>query len=468
MVTTLTQPGLLRSGPGGRPILGLAASWREEQGGRRWAFTLPRQGHWSDGRPITTRDVGFTLAVLQTPGFPNPTLAAPWTGVSMDATSFWSGVFVLPSPAPNFSKTAELPILPYFAYQDQPRRFLAQPRPTAGLPPSAGPFRVVSNSATKVVLTRNSEYRPRPRLSGFVLQLEPTVATVDAQLARGTVDGWLVSTPQELAGLPKGVIRHRTLTYSFVELLFNESSGPLARAGVREAIAASVSRDRLIGAGLQGMADPQYGPLPDSIGWARLARGALGSYPSPAQLLGSAGYRQTQPLGYLDSRGHPLKLRLSVPNLEPLPQVARALAEQLSSEGLPVTVQVESAAGFVSGRLAKGEFQLALVGFDNGPGANLATFFGTAGVSGQSLDFSQAPVDPILAHELDQLATANSSSGRAAAYLEVARRLRSDLPAVFLYTPAVVYVHTPAAHTPGLPAVGDPTQVFQDVLNWGT
>lgn len=467
-VTTLTQPGLLRSGPRGQPVLGLAASWKKEQGGRRWAFTLPRNGRWSDGQPITTRDVGFTLAVLQTSGFPNAALAAPWAGVSMEASSFWAGVFVLPSPAPDFSKTAELPILPSFAYQDRPARFLSQVRPTKGLPPASGPFHVLVNSATKVVLARNPEYQPRPRLSGFVLQLEPNVATVDAQLARGAVDGWLVATPQELAGLPKGVVKHRTLTYAFVELLFNEASGPLARPTVREAIAASVDRGQLIAAGLQGMAEPQYGPLPDSIRWARLASSSLGFYPSPAALLRGAGYRRSEPLGYRDSGGQPLTLKLSVPDVEPLPEVAKALADQLSAQGIPVTVQVTGANGFVSGRLAKEAFQMALVGFDNGPGADLGTFFGAGGASGPSLNFSQAPVDPILAHELDQLATATTSSSRATAYLEVAKRLHADLPSVFLYTPTVVYVHLPTVETPGLPTVGDPAQVFQDVVNWGT
>ncbi len=468
-VSALTAPGLMKVGPNGLPVRGLAASFREEDGGARWAFTLPRSGRWSDGAALTTRDVGFTLAVLQTPGFSNSALSAPWVGVSLEASSYWSGVFVLPGPAPSFAATAELPILPQAPYHDRPLLYLRQGgRPTGSFAPSAGPFRVIANTADQVVLKRNSRYLPVPHLSGFVIQLEPSSAAVHTLLARGLVDGWLAETSKELSGLPAGLVRQKILTYAFVELLFNESSAPLGEVAVRQAVAASLDRSRVIANVLPGLGRPQYGPLPESISWAKLGPGSLAPLESPSRLLEAAGFQREGPLGHFARGGKPLTLRLSVPDVEPLPQVAADLAAQLEAAGIPVTVAVYPLASFVAGHLAKGDYQMALVGFDNGPSPDLASLFGVGGDPGQSMDFSQAPADPILNHELDQLATANSPASRTAAYREVASRLQADMPAVFLYTPQVVYVHLPTAHTPGLSPVGDPDQLFQGVADWST
>ncbi len=468
-VGALVQPGLMRAGPQGNAVPALAASWKSSNGGSRYTFTLPRDGRWSDGQPITTRDVGFTLAVLQSPNFPQPAVAAPWRGISLYATSFWSGTFVLPAAAPNFPMTAEVPLLPSAAYHDRPQQFLAgDQRTTALFPPSAGPFTVAANTPDQVALTRNPFFRPTPLLAGFDIDLEPSPAAVAGLLAKGRVDGWLAATPQDLVGLPSGLVEQRILSYSFVELLMNEAAGPLNNVVVRRAIAAAVNRTQLISTGLDGLALPEYGPLPESIGWARLGRASLGPLPSTQQSLQSQGYRRPPPLGVFEKDGQRLALTISVPNLEPLPQAATEIAKMLDSEGLAVTVSLRAAADFVSSTLGAEDFQLALVGFDNGPDPNLTSFWGSGAPVGQSLNFSQAPVDALLNHELDLLATASTVAARQTAYSAVTLRLAQDMPAVFLYTPVEVYVHLSSVHVPGIPAAGDPIQRFADVTGWST
>jgi len=466
-VGALAQPGLMRPGSQGTAVPGLAASWKSSNGGARYSFTLPRDGRWSNGQPITTRDVGFTLAVLQSPNFPQSMVAAPWRGISLYATSFWSGTFVLPAAAPNFPTTAEVPLLPASSYHDRPQLFLAgDQRTTALFPPSAGPFTVAANTPDQVSLIRNPYFRPVPLLSGFDIDLEPSPAAVDALLAKGRVDGWLAATPQDLVGLPSGLVKQRILSFSFVELLMNEAAGPLSSAGVRRAIAAAVDRGRLIGAGLNGLAVPEYGPLPQSIGWARAGRSALGPLPSTEQSLRALGYQRPPPLGVFEKDGQRLSLTISVPNLEPLPQAAAEIAKMLDVEGFAVTVSVRAAGDFVSSTLGAENFQLALVGFDNGPDPNLTSFWGSGAPAGQSLNFSQAPVDAVLNHELDLLATASTVAAKQTAYRAVTLRLAQDMPAIFLYTPVEVYVHLSSVHVPGIPAGGDPAQRFADVTGW--
>ncbi|MGH7611067.1 MAG: ABC transporter substrate-binding protein [Candidatus Dormibacteria bacterium] len=466
MVGALSGPGLLQPGPGGTTRLDLASSWTSIDHGLRYHFTLARQGRWSDGRPITTKDVAFTLAVLQSPHFPQPDLAAPWAGVSLYANSLWAGTFVLPGPSTSFPAAVEDPVLPSAHYQDTPDLYLrGGQETTAAFPPSAGPFRVVANTASQITLTRNRHYAPQPQLAGFDIQLEPNPGSVSQALDRGSADGWLVATPADLAGLPAGLSRQRITTYAFVELLFNEQSGPLASLAVRQAIAATVDRHTLLARYLSGLGSAQYGPLPDSIALSQTDSAPQDLAPA-ARILRRAGWRRTGVSGLWNLHGRDLRLTLDVPATDPLPTAAQGVASELDHQGFLVTIKVDPAGDFVSSTLAKESFQLALVGFDNGADPDLTSLWRSGVEPGQTLNFSQAPPDPFLNHALDALATATAPASREAAYREVSRRLQVDLPAVFLYTPVDVYVHLGSVHTPGIPASGDPWQRFRQVARW--
>ena len=463
----LTGPGLMAASATGDPILGLATSWHSVDGGARYKFTLSSRRRWSNGHPVTTKDVAFTLAVLQSSKFPNPDIAAPWTGVSLYASSLWSGTFVLPGTSTSFPTAAEDAVLPASHYKSQPDLFFrGDQRTNAQFAPSAGPFRVEGNSADQVSLTRNPYYLPRPILDGFTVLLEPSSAAVDELLANGTVDGWLAATPSDLQGLPSGLVSSRITTYSFVELLMNEQSPPLGTLAVRQAIAGSVDRHSLLKNHLAGLGEPQFGPLPDSIQWAASASDSESALGSPAKLLQAAGWQRSPSSHLWQKAGQPLRLTLDVPDLDPLPQAAAGVASQLDAEGFLVKVDALPESSFVSGTLAQEQFQVALVGFDNGPDPDLTSLWNSGVEPGQSLNFSQSVPDLYLNHALDQLATAATAAARQSAYREVSKRLHSDLPAVFLYTPVAVYVRQSSVHMPGVPTVGDPSQRFSQVVDW--
>jgi peptide/nickel transport system substrate-binding protein len=466
-VGALSGPGLMTAGAEGSPELGLATSWRAEDGDSRYRFTLSADRRWSNGEPVTTKDVAFTLAVLQSPTFPNSDLAAPWTGVSLFASSLWTGTFVLPGPSTSFPTAAEDALLPAAHYRSQPALFFRGGQHTDALfPPSAGPFQVVGNGAQAVNLVRNPYYRPRPILDGINIVLEPSSTAVEELLAQGTADGWLASTPSELGDLPAGLVQSRITTYDFVELLLNEQSAPLDSLAVRQAIAAAVNRHLLIKDELAGLGVPQYGPLPDSIVWASSSTPAPGELGSAASILKAAGWSRSTTSHLWQRGGQPLRLTLDVPDLEPLPTAAAGIASQLDNDGFLITLKTMPEAGFVTGTLAKEQFQVALVGFDNGPDPDLTSLWRSGVEPGQSLNFSQSAPDPYLNHALDSLATAATPAARQSAYREVARRLVADLPAVFLYTPVAVYVHLSSVHVPGIPPSGDPSQRFRHVADW--
>jgi ABC-type transport system substrate-binding protein len=317
-----------------------------------------------------------------------------------------------------------------------------------------------------VSLLRNPYYRPRPILDGVNIVLEPSSTAVEELLSQGTADGWLASTPTELGDLPAGLLKSRIVTYDFVELLLNEQAVPLDSLPVRQAVAAAVNRHQLIKDDLAGLGVPQYGPLPDSIAWASSSTPAPGELGSAASILKAAGWLRSPTSHLWEKQGQPLRVTLDVPDLEPLPTAAAGVASQLDDAGFLVTLKTVPEGSFLTDTLAKEQFQVALVGFDNGPDPDLTSLWRSGVEPGQSLNFSQSTPDPYLNHALDALASAAAPAARQSAYREVAKRLVADLPAVFLYTPVAIYVHLNSVHVPGIPPSGDPAQRFRNVADW--
>ena len=134
--------------------------------------------------------------------------------------------------------------------------------------------------------------------------------------------------------------------------------------------------------------------------------------------------------------------------------------------GVVLTVRLVPQGSLVASVLQPGRFQLALVGFDNGPDPDVRAFWHSGLPSSRSLDFSGGPPDPLLNRDLDVAATTPARAVRAALYGQVARLLALDAPAVFLYTPVAVYLQRPGVGTPPLPPVGDPPARFWAVARW--
>ncbi len=466
-VAALTAPGLLVGGWRGQPVPGLAATWRAEDGGRRYAFTLRPGARWSTGRPVTMGDVAFTLRVLQSPRLADQGSTSAWTGVRLVVSGPRGGAFVLPGPSAAFPVAAEAPVLPFRPYGGRPGRYLlAAEAPAGPPPPAAGPFVVARDGVGAVWLHRNPWARPRPRLGSVVLVREAGPSAARTALRRGWVDGWLAATPTGLGQLPPGLRAHRLTSFAFVAILLNERAQPLGDIRLRRALAAVVNRAALVRQALGGLGVPQVGPIPVSIGWAQPRPGTLPPVVPAAAQLAADGWVATRPGAVRTRGGRPLRLRLTVPDLPPLPAVAATLRRQFRAAGVALTVQLVPQGTLVASVLQPGHFQMALVGFDNGPDPDVRAFWHSGLPSSRSLDFSGGPPDPVLNRDLDVAATTPTRSVRAALYGQVARLLALDAPAIFLYTPVAVYLQRSAVRTPPLPSVGDPAARFWAVARW--
>src|SRR6478672_11144804 len=142
-LTHLVFSGLMRVDEHGRIVPDLASALPDSTDATVYTFTLRPDLLWSDGRPLTSDDVIFTIGLLQDPNFPgDPALAAPWHNVQVSAPTAQQVVITLPAPDASFPQYSSLGILPRHLWQEIAAPDLAKSNLNTQ-PVGSGPWRYV-------------------------------------------------------------------------------------------------------------------------------------------------------------------------------------------------------------------------------------------------------------------------------------------------------------------------------------
>lgn len=263
--------------------------------GRTITFHLRAGLRWSDGVPLTSADVAFSVAAINDPAT-NVASRAGFELIKRAETPDPSTiVFTLSRPYARILtvlfSTASVPVLP---------RHLLEGRDvnTADymqLPVGAGPFRYCKwVRGDRVELERNPFYfRGRPKLDKIVFKSLPSSQTATVAMRTGEVDFWPAAA-KDVADALADVGTLRALSLPGVRpqlLLLNWKSAPLGSLQVRSALRLALDRPSIIQRTYHGGAtldesivaaiDPSYIRLPviqrdvsranallDAAGWA--------------------------------------------------------------------------------------------------------------------------------------------------------------------------------------------------------
>ncbi len=328
--------------------------------------------------------------------------------------------FTLPAPRASFAATlTELPILPLGGL-GEPALLTAVEHPTTPLPTS-GEYEVASSRALSIVLQPNPHAARRPDIASYELRLFLTFKDAESAFAKGSVNALLATTPGELSTLlgVKGAQAESMTTLGFVDLMFNERVPGLDDSVVRHAIGVAIDRSAVVAGALDGHGGVvQTGPFSQGLQWVGASNVEATSSSAADAALQGEGWAPA-PDGTRQRGAERLAFTLSVPALDPLPMVAREVAAQLGTVGIRVTVDTVPPAGFLSGTLASGHFQLAIDQWSPNPDPDVSAYWRSNAVPPHGYNVSGAPVDPFLDAALDVLAMSSDRSVRAAAAVKV-------------------------------------------------
>lgn len=471
-LSALLFNGLTRGDGRGGSQPDLARSWRIEDGGKRYVFTLRDDVTWHDGRKFTARDVLFTLQLIQDPGFPGDrALADLWRTVKVEAPNDYTIVCTLPNVYAPFLAYTTVGILPAHLLADVKAGDL--PNEAFNLRPvGTGPFRFVNLDPNKVeiALQRYDGYfGAKPHLTGLRFRFYATTPAAIQGMQAGEVDG-LGYVPAQYLGAAAQAIGATANIYGpsiagYTALFFNLKLPVFATREVRQALALAVNRDELVKQGLGGWGTPGSSPiLPTS--WAYTTTGVT-QYPfdpeRARQMLEQAGWK-VGASGAREKGGQALAFTLLTDNDPGRVAVANLLATQFGAIGCKVTVQAV-AADVAAQALAQRQFEAALsgwVGLASDPDPYQMWHSSQADSGYNFANYSNPQADEALA----QARLTVDRAKRAADYATFLKLFSEDVPSIVLYYPQYHFAVTKRVSGVSLDPLDEPSDRFRNIADW--
>ena len=329
MVISQTYQRLVEITPEHEASPDLALSWSSDDG-LTWTFKLRPDQKFSDGRPITAKDVVFSFNRMRDPKIGTPVAGFFATIKDVKAADDLTAVFTLAEPNPEFPvDTGE---------------YHAAVIPDGSKEP--GKEQVASGAymikefypEDRIILVRNPHFnrldkdgQKLPYLDELLFIFSEDMVGQTESLKGGELD-FVGGLPQELlAGLANNAnTKIITQAENFHWAIHMRSDGdrPAADVRVRQALKLGTNRDELIKAIRPGLAVTGNGsPVGPSYGDYYLDRKPVYDPQKAKALLAEAGY----PDG--------LELQLIAMSYSEVPQIATVWAQQMATIGVKVEIQ---------------------------------------------------------------------------------------------------------------------------------
>jgi peptide/nickel transport system substrate-binding protein len=418
--------------------------------GRTITYHLRPQVRWTDGVPVTAKDVVWTLHAILDPNNPVP---------SHEGYDLIDRAYVKDAHTVVFHlKHAWAPaVTTFFSYGFRPQfvlpaHVLAKQTPLAqasfNAAPSVsdGPYKFVSwQRGESLVYEANRKYwRGAPQSARLDIRVIPDPQTNLVMLRSGQLDWNLIAPVQQatLAGA-RDIAFDAVPTAVVAGLVMNLSHSPLDDVRVRRALAMAIDRESIskkITLGrypVTNMIQPQFS-------WAYDPAIEEPKYdPASADaLFDAAGWRRNGTTGMREKNGKPLSIvYVQFPESMTGVRVATAVQAELRARGIAVEVKsVSNAQLFLpssrGGTLASGKFDLAYVPFTMGSDPDDSSVLSCGGPSNY-MRYCNAKVDTLEKQAL----TSPSQAQRKALYSQIARAVASDVPILYLFNADYIYAY---------------------------
>jgi peptide/nickel transport system substrate-binding protein len=305
------------------PIPGLAASWTASTDKRTWTYKLRPNLKWSDGRPLTSDDVAYTI---------NRARREEWLNYSQTVANV---VATAPDPQTVVLKSAvvdpKLPvmdvyILPKHIWSKYDKSAIGKYAAKDGV--GSGPYTLdrVQKGQFWTLKANPNYWKGKPRIDRVVFRKLNNGDAMVSALRRGELDAIEDVPPGAFLQLQKerGIATVKGQQGSFDELGMNGGAGlkkphaALLDHRVREAIARAIDKKTIVSRVLRGLATPAdtISPSANPAWMPKLTPDQRFDFDlnRAKQILDDAGYKDTNGDGVreMPGGGRPLRLRYAL------------------------------------------------------------------------------------------------------------------------------------------------------------
>jgi peptide/nickel transport system substrate-binding protein len=171
------------------PVPGLAEKWETSADGKSWTFHIRQGVKWSDGQPLTAKDVVYTFNRVKDGEQENSAYGNYITNVTkVEATDDHTVVFTTSEPSPSMLRMA-VPIVPEHVWKNTPSEKVKD-FPNTDNPVGSGPFRLVEAKKGQYYrFAANKEYwGGAPKIDELIFRVFANDEAMANALKKGEID----------------------------------------------------------------------------------------------------------------------------------------------------------------------------------------------------------------------------------------------------------------------------------------
>lgn len=441
--------------------LGLADSIKTDDTGTVWTVRLRDGAKWSDGEPITNKDVIYTVNMIQ-----SPAVISQYSSNMSGVTVTESGedlVFTLSTPYANFSSALEFPILPAHILENvAPNLLLEDNFSTSPVTSGAFSFKAsqsIGSLGEKIVyLSPNKDYyEGTPLLDSFAIHAYLDDDDIIDALNSGSVTATAELLPTDAEKITSSSIYEKqTALNSGVFLFFNTRSLVFSNKTLRKAVQQGIDM-RSLRAPVGDEADLDYPFLSTQI--------KLDDLPTLPEYNPNAAKETIKSVNL----GENNPIRIATINTGYFPALAENLKFQLENLGFSVTTDISTPdQDFLVNVIRPRNYDILLYEIELGSDPDLFAYYHSSQVTENGLNLSNYSnsfaSDALLAARRTIDPTLRNTK-----YSTFLRFWVEDVPAIGLYQVNLSYfVNKNVRSFSEDNRLVTPTDRFEDVILWAT
>lgn len=457
------------------PITDIAESIKHSDDFKTWNIRIKEGAAWHDGKPITSDDIIFTVALIQNPDTLSP-LITDWQNIDVSRVSERELSMRLKQPYAAFEVVlAGLRPIPKHLFESVAPANVRLSKYNLE-PIGSGPFQFDSSSINdegfveSFTLTRNEQFKAigHPAyLDSITLKFYKQEDELIRAYNIGQIEGIFTTNPLVADALRLRFTIHDIPALKYYAVFFNQSANKaLAYAEVRAALSAAIDTEAIVQNIFKGHAQQMNGPLPPALNIEQKR-----SQPdTPQNILANAGWKKNEETGIwektIKKETISLAFVLSIPDTEPLRSIAQELRDQWQKAGISVTIDAKDLTTLTQESINTRNYQMLLFGNILLEHPDLFHFWNSTEKFYPGLNFSlyqNSSVDALI----KTLKRISVDDERRSQYLEdIARHINADMPAIFLVSPNYLYITRPTLHGIPTDAISLPYERFDGITNW--
>lgn len=472
-MSSLVYSGLLRVAKDGSFEPNLALSYKINEDGTVYDFVIRDNAYFHDGKRVTADDVVFTIEKVLDPVIKSPK-RTNWEGVSVKKISDREVRFTLGKPYAPFLNTLTLGILPKHIWEN----VSSEEFPFSEFninPIGSGPYEIqkISRNSGGIPTTIDLYSWKKYALG------RPKIKSITFKFFRDEEDlvkAYNGKSIENMTGLSPAIAnkvdkKEDILDEVFLPRVFgvflNQNMAPVfLNKEIRKALDMATPKQKIVDEVLFGFGGVLNGPTPNNI--ETDIEKSIGNIETAKKSLLEAGWEENED-GILEKttkKGSTLfSFSITTSDAPELKQTAEILKEAWEKLGASVSIKVFEAGDLSQNIIKSRKYNALLFGEVVGEDSDLYPFWHSSERNYPGLNISlyaNITVDKML----EDLQKETDKSERKIKKETIVSEIQQDTPAIFLFSPYLIYIRTPKIKNVTLKDVSFPNERFLYINEW--